>query len=332
MYWASAIHNETDCQTLRDKPLPDSQNDAVSAQSGLVDRAIIMHLLREGEFAVASQLLDDISRSPDGQLFLSTELELSPDALGPNELRRTFSSMHEIISHLRQRNLAPAIAWARENSAKLELRGSHLEFELGQLHFVHLFTGGNSPGDPARARAQALEYSRNHFGHFQKQYLDDIARLAGALAFQPNLEQSPYRHIFANADTWRKLEEAFVREFCSLLGLSAQSPLLLAVTAGAISLPTLQKLQSVMKDKRAEWTTAQELPVEMPLPSAFRFHSVFVCPVSKEQTTDENPPMMMPCGHVIAQETLARMSKGSRFKCPYCPSDSRPEDARKLVM
>lgn len=42
--------------------------------------------------------------------------------------------------------------------------------------------------------------------------------------------------------------------------------------------------------------------------------------------------MMMPCGHVVAQETLARMSKGSRFKCPYCPVESRPEDAKKLYM
>lgn len=87
-----------------------------------------------------------------------------------------------------------------------------------------------------------------------------------------------------------------------------------------------------MKDKRAEWTTAQELPVEIPLPPSYQFHSIFVCPVSKEQTTDENPPMMMPCGHVVAQETLCRMARGSRFKCPYCPSESRPVDAVKLFM
>ena len=72
--------------------------------------------------------------------------------------------------------------------------------------------------------------------------------------------------------------------------------------------------------------------VEIPLPPTYRFHSIFVCPVSKEQTTDENPPMMMPCGHVIAQETMSRMSKGASFKCPYCPNESKPEAAKKLYM
>jgi hypothetical protein len=72
--------------------------------------------------------------------------------------------------------------------------------------------------------------------------------------------------------------------------------------------------------------------VEIPLPSQYHFHSIFVCPVSKEQSTDANPPMMMPCGHVIAQESLEKISKGARFKCPYCPNESHPRDARKVVL
>ena len=246
--------------------------------------------------------------------------------------------MYYILHELRQnRNLLPAISWARENSLKLEQRGSNLEFELGQLQFVYLFTGGSNPDPPSsttyqQGRFKALAYARQNFSHFQSRYLTEISQLATAMAYHTNLPQSPYRQIFLNPSTWTYLSTSFIREFCSLLGLSAESPLYIAATAGAISLPTLLKLQNIMKDKRAEWTTAQELPVEIPLPRTFHFHSIFVCPVSKEQTTDENPPMMMPCGHVVAQETLARMSKGSRFKCPYCPSESLPKEARKLVM
>jgi hypothetical protein len=69
-----------------------------------------------------------------------------------------------------------------------------------------------------------------------------------------------------------------------------------------------------MKEKRTEWTTQDELPVEIPLPSQFHFHSIFVCPVSKEQSTEQNPPMMLGCGHVIARESLEKISKGGRFK------------------
>ena len=325
-------------QKFRDKPFPTSDNDALSSQPGQINRAIAMHLLREGQFSVASQFLTDATTNlPSGSEIPQAVLDeaLGIDPLKSENLRKAFANMYHILHELRQQNLLPAIEWVRANSGKLELRGSNLEFELGQLQFVYLFTGGPTPGNSqavARGKFEALKYAKRNFGHFQSRYLKEISQLASAMAFQPNLGTSPYRHVFLNVDTWDYLANAFVKEFCSLLGLSAESPLYIAATAGAIALPTLLKLQTIMKDKRAEWTTQQELPVEIPLPPSYHFHSIFVCPVSKEQTTDENPPMMMPCGHVVAQETLARMSKGSRFKCPYCPGESRPEDARKLVM
>jgi len=46
-----------------------------------------------------------------------------------------------------------------------------------------------------------------------------------------------------------------------MLGLSADSPLYVAATAGAIALPVLNKVKSIMIANRTEWTTAQEMPV-----------------------------------------------------------------------
>ena len=321
-----------------------------------------MHLLREGQFSVASTFLTDATNNPPcpeppsgtPNPYASHEEDLGIDSLKSESLRKQFANMYYILHELKnQQNLLPAIAWARENSGSLETRGSNLEFELSKLQFVWLFTGGsnlNNARSQVRGQQQALEYARQEFAHFQARYLREIQQLGGAMAFCPNLAQSPYRRIFHNEDAWEELANSFTREFCSLLGLSAESPLYIAATAGAIALPTLLKLQTIMKEKRTEWTTQHELPVrtlshstnvgkiadlpqvEIPLPPAYHFHSIFVCPVSKEQTTDENPPMMMPCGHVVAQESLARLSKGSRFKCPYCPSESRPEDSKKLFM
>jgi hypothetical protein len=72
--------------------------------------------------------------------------------------------------------------------------------------------------------------------------------------------------------------------------------------------------------------------MEVPLPSSRRYHSVFVCPVSKEQATDTNPPKVLSCGHVIAHESLNRLMKGGRrtVKCPYCPIETSQAASQRL--
>ena len=234
-----------------------------------------MHLLREGQFSVASTFFTDAtnkSRRVESQLRTAeshdiSEEDLGIDSLKSEELRRRFTNMYYILHELKsERNLLPAIQWARENSKALETRGSNLEFELGKLQFVWLFTGGPNPHDPrdlAQSQQQALRYARTEFTGFQARYLKEIQQLSAAMAFSPNLSQSPYRRIFHNDGAWEELANSFTREFCSLLGLSADSPLYIAATAGAIALPTLLKLETIMKEKRTEWTTQHELPVSV---------------------------------------------------------------------
>ena len=290
-----------------------------------------MPLLREGQFSVASTFLEEIAKRPKPSEPLSPLPEsampvdkITEPEFNSEEMKGQFATMYDILQELKEKfNLQPAIDWARLNSAALESRGSNLEFELCRLQFVHLFKNN---------ALQALQYARREFRDYSGRYMHEIQQLLGAMAFHSNLEESPYSGIFLNPSAWDEVATSFTREFCSLLGLSADSPLYIAATAGAIALPTLLKLQTIVKEKRTEWTSQNELPVEIPLPPAYQFHSIFVCPVSKEQTTDQNPPMMMPCGHVIAQQSLARISRGGKFKCPYCPSESHPKEARKVFL
>lgn len=231
-----------------------------------------MHLLREGQFSVASQFLTDALKhtAPPYQIASEPSQEDLHEAVGLDSvrseaLRRQFAHMYHILQELREHhNLLPAIAWARSSSEALEKRGSNLEFELGQLQFVNLFTSPEDPSSQFSSHHLALRFAREELTHFQARYLKEIQKLACAMAFQSNLAASPYRHTFLNEDTWEYLATSFTREFCSLLGLSAESPLYIAATAGAIALPTLLKLQTIMKEKRTEWTTQQELPVRLP--------------------------------------------------------------------
>lgn len=287
-----------------------------------------MHLLREGQFQVAQTFLDEALENPTS----NESADLT--SLKSRDLQDKFANMYQILHELRQSNLHPAILWARQNSVELENRGSNLEFELCKLQYLWLFQGpqvNGLPDDSNNGWQGAFTYGRQNFPRHAK-FQKETQQLVTAIAFRSNIQASPYARLFDTSSAWADVSNSFTREFCSLLGLSPTSPLYQACTAGAIALPTLLKLASIVKEKHTEWTTQHELPVEIPLPKSMIYHAIFVCPVSKEQTTEENPPMMMPCGHVVAKESLQKISKGGRFKCPYCPNESLMREAKQVVL
>lgn len=198
-----------------------------------------MHLIREGQFTVANTFLAEAG-----------DIEI------PRELQDEFTEMYNILAEMRvNRNLDPAIMWTRQKASQLEQRGSNLEFDLCKLQFVYLFLG---PGGPPTA----MQYARREFARFQDKHLKEIEKLMCAFLYFPKLAPSPYGKPFLDPEkSWEDVAHSFTKEFCSLLGLSAESPLYIAATAGAIALPTLLKMTSIMKEKRTEWTTQHELPV-----------------------------------------------------------------------
>ena len=66
-----------------------------------------------------------------------------------------------------------------------------------------------------------------------------------------------------------------------------------------MALPTLLKLAGLLKDH--DLASGEQLPVELELGHEFVFRSVFSCPVSREQSSPANPPMLLPCGHVLCK-------------------------------
>jgi len=303
-----------------------------------------MHLLREGLFDIAKIFISEASTNfdqedefwniparkkiinndndnndnSDGQLNMmknddndnddeSQNIQTSSTTFSTINLESKFEEMYKLVNSLQNdKSLDDAIKWSRDNSQLLEDRGSILEFELVRLKFITIFL------DDTQSTMQTLEYARATFPKFTARFLPQISTLLTSLIYSSNIDKSPYKILFENDKIWSEMAINLKREYCGLLGLSETSPLYTAITAGGLIMPILEKLERVMEESGGQWTSANELPVETPLPSSYLFHSIFVCPVSKEQSTDNNPPMMIPCGHVLAKNSMEKISRSNK--------------------
>ncbi|OAY33532.1 protein RMD5 homolog [Manihot esculenta] len=238
-------------------------------------------------------------------------------------VRSMFSEMYLIVEAMKDRNLEPAIKWAAANSNKLKENGSDLQLKLHRLQFLEILQNGR--------RGESLTYARTHFAPFAANHFGEIQKLMACLLWSGKLDHSPYSEFLSPAN-WNRVADELTRQFCYLLGQSFESPLSVTIAAGFQGLPPLLKFMNVMAGKKLEWQSMKQLPVPMELDKEFQFHPIFVCPVSKEQSSDENPPMLMSCGHVLCKQSVNKMSKNSSktFKCPYCPSDIDAAQCRQL--
>eukprot|EP00262_Sarcandra_glabra_P008324 TRINITY_DN21745_c0_g1_i2.p1 TRINITY_DN21745_c0_g1~~TRINITY_DN21745_c0_g1_i2.p1 ORF type:complete len:386 (+),score=48.09 TRINITY_DN21745_c0_g1_i2:303-1460(+) len=271
----------------------------------MVNQIVAGHFYRQGLFDL-------------GDCFINEAQE--PDA---GALKAPFLEMYQILEAMKSRDLGPALTWAAANRDPLLQNGSGLELNLHRLQFVEILQKGG--------RNDGLTYAKTYLAPFASMHMPEIQKLMACLLWAGRLDISPYAD-FLSPNHWDKLSEELARQFCSLLGQSYESPLSVTIEAGIQGLPTLLKLANVMAAKKQEWQAMKQLPVPVDLGREFQFHSVFVCPVSRDQGSEENPPMLMPCGHVLCKQSIVKLSKSSTrtFKCPYCPHEATVAQCRQL--
>lgn len=157
--------------------------------------------------------------------------------------------------------------------------------------------------------------------------------MMGSLVYlQLGLEKSPYCHLLDNSH-WAEICETFTRDACSLLGLSVESPLSVSFASGCVALPVLMNIKAVMEQRQCSgvWSHKDELPIEIELGMKCWYHSVFACPILRQQTSDSNPPIKLICGHVISRDALNKLINGGKLKCPYCPMEQNPADGKRII-
>ncbi|GAB2232032.1 hypothetical protein Drorol1_Dr00011053 [Drosera rotundifolia] len=270
-----------------------------------VNQIIASHLYRQGMFDIGDCFINEAGEE------------------GVAGVKSSFVEMYYILGAMKSRDLGPALKWATTNSEKLKQTGSDLELKLHRQEYIEILQ--------KQGRDPALQYARTHLTPFFDTHQAEFSKMMGCILFAERLESSPYADLLSPTH-WEKLSEELTRRFCDLLGQSFESPMSVTVAAGVQGLPTLLKMMSVMTSKKNEWQTVKQLPVPVDLDREFQFHTIFVCPVSRDQATDENPPMLMTCGHVLCKHSIHKLSKNSvkSFKCPYCPTEIDASQCKQL--
>lgn len=130
----------------------------------LIYDTLATHFIREGRFSCCEVFLREAGILQQQQSSTSSS---SSSHNHREELREKFKEMYRILEALKNKDLTPAITWARSNRAELQARGSSLEFEMHRAHFISLMTtttGGGKSSD------LALKYAKENLGDFSKQF------------------------------------------------------------------------------------------------------------------------------------------------------------------
>lgn len=122
---------------------------------------------------------------------------------------------------------------------------------------------------------------------------------------------------------------------CKIYNITKQSPLSVTLEAGTLALPQFLKYFSIAGQSGLDGSDEEEedcLTIPIDIGKDLCFHSNFICPIAKEPTTADNPPMALDCGHVISAFALKKLLNQSktRHKCPYCPSQISLKGSTKL--
>ncbi|QLG71791.1 hypothetical protein HG535_0C01400 [Zygotorulaspora mrakii] len=287
-----------------------------------LDQICINRLPQDSKKYVDKAISFHISRYNIGNLDIrdrGSMMDYLRNVYGVSEdISSKFVEMGQIVQDMKNGNPNTCLDWCKQ--------GSLLQFELHTLNLMQLF----EKGDTLKTyRFLTNDVTVNSFKHRHKQVITEISPILTRLILG-----KPIMNI--KELTQKQLEKCislFTQEYCSQNNVSFNSPLFLIILSGVIAFQFFIKYTSIRASAHVDWTTENELPFDVQLPDFLSyFNPIFICPVLKEETTEENPPYALPCHHILSKKSLDRLSKNgtSTFKCPYCPVNASKSKTRKV--
>ena len=238
------------------------------------------------------------------------------EALRSPQEMEAFRLMERIHKEILSKDLYEAFEWCVTHKEELARFGSDLHFLVAKRRFLQMLFDIDrdplsSPSLPplSSSSLSPLDFARSHFEcYLHTPHFPSVLQMMTCLAFSPSPSNTPslpppppslnslYPSLFLC--NFGEIAQKFREAYLHVCSFPASSPLCECVEVGAVAMPTLVKFGAVLKGKKGTW---DEIPAEINLGRQWIFHSIFSCPVSREQTSQKNPPMLLICGHVIAR-------------------------------
>ncbi|TMS36650.1 hypothetical protein L596_003762 [Steinernema carpocapsae] len=216
-----------------------------------------------------------------------------------------------IMESYRNGDYQPAIEWVGTNHPD----ETRLLFDLHQQHVMQLLENGD--------KNAALTYVRKRMQLTDQSNSRPFSFLLGAIVSPADV---PRYAVLRQAAVTLEVEHNLARLLSGTFSHLSE-----ILDMGIRTVPSLIRLRGMMAARQDQIFFADELPVEISLDK--HVHSTFTCPILKIQSTDNNPPMRLACGHVISRDALNKLAQNSRqirLKCPYCPMESSASDAKRV--
>ncbi|XP_070089879.1 E3 ubiquitin-protein transferase RMND5B isoform X4 [Equus przewalskii] len=344
--------------------------DSREKQQQILQMAIVEHLYQQGMLSVAEELCQESTLNVDldfKQPFLELNriLEaLHEQDLGPalewavshrQRLLELNSSLEFKLHRLHFIRLLAggpekqleALSYARHFQPFARLHQREIQVMMGSLVYLRL-------GLEKSPYCHLLDNS--HWAEICETFTRDACSLLGLSVESP----LSVRTLPRVPDRWQC---AGLLSACWALGLAAPAPALFcSFASGCVALPVLMNIKAVIEQRQCTgvWSHKDELPVrpsrevwadgtgedsrrelysplcwppqiEIELGMKCWYHSVFACPILRQQTSDSNPPIKLICGHVISRDALNKLINGGKLKCPYCPMEQNPADGKRII-
>eukprot|EP00668_Euglena_longa_P040756 GGOE01053654.1.p1 GENE.GGOE01053654.1~~GGOE01053654.1.p1 ORF type:complete len:382 (+),score=144.51 GGOE01053654.1:496-1641(+) len=254
-----------------------------------VNRIIIDYLLRRGHIRTAEALCQ----------------RYRMEALVDIDLFRGFQA---VIDSLRRHSCTEALAWCKENQARLKKLKSTFELHLRMQEFIEL-AGANR-------KVQAVEYARKHLAPYAEQHLEQIKFCMAALCYDRTAPLPKYQEL-VDGSRWDRLVEEFRQDLLAVYQFSTHPLLHVALQAGILALNTHQVYQqwSYNVDDPMCNKLFQQLARRLPL--TCKKNSSLVCRISGSVMDSNNPPVVLPNGQVYSFQTLEAMQEAQGYiLCP----------------